>query len=97
MTDTAAITETADDPTTDLRARLREAIAKRDSERKKLTALEAAQTKAQSSLREAERQQRDAESALRDARNRESLQLACAFAAGNDLRDDPVALAQAST
>jgi hypothetical protein len=92
----AAAAEPADyDALTAHRAVLRDAIARRDAERKKLAKLEAGKAKAHASLREAESQQHDAESALNDARHREGSFLASSFINGGSTDGDPVALATA--
>jgi predicted nucleic acid-binding Zn-ribbon protein len=92
----AAAADTEYDLTIALREKLRTAIDRRDSERKKLTALEAGKSRVHDQLREVERRKRDAEDALHDAKNRESSWLARAYLYDNTLTDDPVAAQQAN-
>jgi hypothetical protein len=92
----AAAADTAYDLPTELREKLRAAIAKRNAERQRLDSLSTAQTTAHTQYRHAQDKLHDANEELRRAKAEERSRLAYAFASGGQLADDPVAAATAS-
>jgi DNA repair exonuclease SbcCD ATPase subunit len=96
MSMTDAVTDTEpDDLQPALRSRLADAITRRDHERQRLAALEAAQSKAREQRRQIQSRLSDAQEGLRVAHAEERSALAYSFAATGKMDGaDPVAAAQ---